>query len=473
MAVTFSGTNGLFTRLGRLFSMAALVRTHQAALRTEVADVVSQYSDADMDMVNTILNTLEDRVKSAGVVLQDIKKDAEKTLIEMVDDELATSGEGTGGLRVRNVKTALQELVRNMEANSATVDGTTITINSATKTLSHSSATGVGDLLLTGMAPRRLTDDITDYPTVKSELIRATCIRDANHSSVTEGAEGLRGLGQRPEERLSEKWPKGSGVRTTLTAANSRYSEGKTPGANVLKNSSFEDFTSNAPDSWTIVTGAAGSTIDDKTAGHYMGDSSLKYVSNGSLLLEIKQEFNSISGTMGTLQPDKPYSISFAIKRSGSPSAGVIDLECVDSGGTVLNNGVTGREMKVSIAHNNAKLTTGWVMVTQTCYTPLSIPKGSYFRIKMSTAFTNTIEIYIDNLCLAEMPRLYPGGLAAQIVSAADPFQFDDEIKIDVDNNDEGDFLQEFDRFYNIGAYNLALPSHYGGSETIADSLIT
>jgi len=43
MAITYTGTNGLFTRLGKLFYVRKLMNTFQDDLRTEIEDVLDEF----------------------------------------------------------------------------------------------------------------------------------------------------------------------------------------------------------------------------------------------------------------------------------------------------------------------------------------------------------------------------------------------------------------------------------------------
>ena len=105
--------------------------------------------------------------------------------------------------------------------------------------------------------------------------------------------------------------------------------------------------------------------------------------------------------------------------------------------------------------------------------THASISKGSYIVIETSTAFNSGVSIFIDDLCLAEMHRPIPGGLAYQIIPGATRFTFDDESTVQITNNAEGKFATDFNRFFNMDSKGFGLPSNYGGSETINDNLIS
>lgn len=464
MAVTYST---LFQRLGKLFGMAQTIRTHQANLRTEYADVISTYSDADMYMVGNLTREIETRINDSERILRLIRDDAESTLIEMVDDDLvATYG---GGLEHKNKNTALRELIRQMNANSSSVDGTTITIGTIT---AGGSNVGNGKMLLSALASQTFAPTVVDYPSVKTELIRARCVNDANTNRIAERAEQFEITGQRAEQRLDDEWPKGSGLRHNIYAVNPAYNNGTGPGENALRNSNFELFTSNAPNYWTIAVGAAGTDVLS-TATAYTGSSALEIVGDGATAVKLTQAFNSQSGSLGRIKPDTVYTLSFAVRRNGTASAGNLKVYVTD-GSSVLNNADSNRKMEISIPYNDiAYMQTSYNIATLVCMTPKSIPKGAYVVIETDTAFNAGCSIYIDHLCLAEMHRQHAGGIAYQIIPGSTRFAYDDEFTSQITNNGEGAFTVEFDRFFDMQTIGYALPSNYAGGETISDALIS
>lgn len=461
MAVTYAT---LFARLGKLFQMAKTIRAQMVVLRTEYSDIINQYTDADMYMVGHLTEQIENRINDAQKLVRIIRMDAESTLIEMMDDDLVSSN--GGGLEHKTVHIALRELIRQMDANNQSVDGTTISIATPS-----SFGTGKGSMVLSSLASQALAPDSISYPSVRTELVRSRCVKDANDPSVSENAEMFEVMGQRAEGRLDEEWPKGSGMRAIVHAVDPANDQQAGPGLNVLRNSDFENFVSNVPSGWTIATGTAGAQVFEATSGQYTGSSALKLTGNGSTATKLTQAFNSAAGTFGRIKPDTLYTISFAVKRTGTATQGVLKVYATD-GSAVLNSSDTNRKMIVEIPFNDARLTTSYVLVTAACMTPKEIAKGSYFVVETSTAFDTGVDIYIDHLSLAEMYRPQPGGVGVQIVSGATRFAFDDESTSQVTNNNEGEFNQEFSRFFRIGDFGYALPPNYASSETISDGLI-
>ena len=461
MAVTFST---LFTRLGALFDMAAKVRTHQALLRTELADVVGHFSAADMHRCRVLLDRFEDRVREAGNIVQDLRAVAQAELIDAVDDDLISST--GGGLETRTVHEALKQLAAQMDTASSTLDRTTISLASVAAT---SGNTGSGTLLVYDKCPIVNNPDNDQQMSARTELITATCTTDSNDSNVAEGSEVFNISGQGEVDRLAEDWPKGTGDVVNIEVATPRVDAGTSPGLNVLTNSDFESFSTNPPSNFTIVTGSAGTNVYEESSTVFTQDKSMKITCSGTAV-KLKQNIGvSSGGTAGLMFPDRPYSFSVALRLAANASAGSITFSVKDSGGTILNNLVSGRTCSTTVAES-AISHTGWTHVTGTWFTPIAVPKGCFFEINCSSAFDQNL--FIDDIVLAEMPRLGPGGVAVQMIGGATNFAYNDSFTCQVTNNNEGDLVREMDRFFDTKSHGIQLPTHASGSETIADSLI-
>ena len=83
MALVYDGTGGIFTRLGALIYFQNAVRTHQANMKTLLANVQTEYVAADAYMIEQLNGMIEARIADAGSVLNDIVASSERTVIEM------------------------------------------------------------------------------------------------------------------------------------------------------------------------------------------------------------------------------------------------------------------------------------------------------------------------------------------------------------------------------------------------------
>ena len=469
MAVTFAT---MFARLGRLFDFGVAVRAHQATLRSEYEDTMSNYTDGDRDMVKTITNRIENQIDAAGSVVNDLREDAKTTLIEMVDDDTT--------IRSLDEKQATRELIRQMVAGSSTIDRPSagyVTLPTDNKGTAGSINTGNGIMLLSDMMPMQgfAASDSTlflDYPSIQTETIRSQCVRDSTKSAIAEGEEVFKIEGSRSVRSLDEDWPKGTGTSGILTVASPSVDGGRTPGRNICTNSDFEDFSSNVPSGWTIDTGAAGVEVR-LTTDEYVGTNAMLLTGDGSTGVALSQPLRSTSGTIGGINPDRPYSISVAVKYAVAAPVSSLIISVRNSSGVILNNLVTGRSMSLSVA--SSSIGTSYALFTTTCFSPASIPKGSVIDIRLGTNFANGSRLYVDSLVIAEMPQLQTGGLAYQMLGGSTRYAVGDEFTAAITNNigaSDGAMAREFERFFSIGKdYGLALPS--ATSPSISDSLIS
>jgi len=463
MAVSY---NNLLHRLGRIFQFGKDVRTFQGTtMQTEFETVMSKYTDATRDLAGNIIRNLESRKQQAGSIVVDLVTDARTTLVEMMDTDQ--------GLAELTPTKAIDELIRQLDAASQTVDRPSagyVTLPTGNKGTATSGNTGNGLLLLSDMAPLGYlgTSEVFDYPSIRTERVLARCLKDSTSRSVQAGAEVFSISGERAVDRQSYEWPKGSGTSGTITAASPKIDGGSSPGQNVCSNSDFEDFTSNAPDRWTIVAGSAGTHIDDSTSC-YVGTNCLEFTGDGSTNPNIKQTLNTTTGTRGRINPDRPYTITAAIKyATAAPTASLL-ISVRNSSGTILHDSIVGRAMQLSVASGD--IGTSYALFSAVVFSPVSVPKGSYVDIRFSANVANTSQVFVDSLVIAEMSRLKRGGLAYQIVPGSTDYAIRDEFTASITNNcasGDGEIALEFDRFFNTEQSGLVLPS--GTSPTLADA---
>lgn len=456
MALTYTGTNGLFTRLGALIYMMDAVRTHQNNLKTLFDNVQGEYSAADRYMIDQLSGNLEARIQEAGQVLLDVQAAAVKTLVEMAWAEAATSSART--MRTKTAEDALVWLIRDMDATTNTVEGTTII---AGVLGTGASNTGNGTLVYLNDAPNILLSSTNDWPNIRVDLIEARCIQDAQDGSVAAGTEIFQVTGSAGYPSLDYRFPAGSGANLAMTSVTAGVDNGQ-PFQNILTNSDLEDWTSNVPDQFATVSGTAGTDFLKETTTVYRGGGSLKAAATG-VTFKIRQQLASPSGSLGAIVPDRPYTIAFAAKKDAG-ATGTIRVSVQDSGGTV----VTGMSKSISVA---AGLTTSWVIYTVEVRAPKVLPAASYLAIETTTAIA-TAAVYIDEVILAELMPIAPGGQALAVIAGSTNWVVDDRLARKWSNSNEGAFVRAFDRLFDMYGKGLSLPANYLGGETIADSLI-
>lgn len=463
MAVAY---NNLLNRLGRMFQFAKEVRSFQTTtMDTNFADVMGQFTDATRDLCDQLTSRIEFRKREAGGVIHDLMRDGQKTLVEMMDDDQ--------GLESLTATKAIDELIRQLKAASQTIDrpgSGYVTLPANNKATAGSANTGNGIMLLSDMAPLGYlsTSEVFDYPSIRTERILARCVSDATNKSIQEGSEVFSVSGERSVDRQDYEWPKGSGTKGTIAAASAKVDGGRSPGKNICSNSDFEDFTSNAPDRWSIVAGSAGTHIDDSTSA-FSGTNCLEFTGDGSTNPNIRQTLNTTTGTQGRINPDRPYSITAAVKYATAvPSASLI-ISVKNSAGTILHDSIVGRAMQLTVT--SASMGTSYAIFSAVVFSPVNVPKGVYVDIQFSGNVANTSQVFVDSLVIAEMPRLKRGGLAFQIIPGSTNYALRDEFTASVTNNcaaGDGEIALEFDRFFDTEKSGLVLPS--ATSPTLADA---
>ena len=125
--------------------------------------------------------------------------------------------------------------------------------------------------------------------------------------------------------------------------------------------------------------------------------------------------------------------------------------------------------MTASIA--SGSITTSYQIVSATCFSPTEIPAGSRIVVESDGNIANTSEIFIDDVCVAEMRSLGPGSPHVQMIAGGTAFRLGDEFTRTVTNDLAGVVAKEFDRFFGMEDRGLALPANTSGGETIADTV--
>jgi hypothetical protein len=231
---------------------------------------------------------------------------------------------------------------------------------------------------------------------------------------------------------------------------------------NQLTNSDFEDQASNLPDQWALVAGTAGTQFQTENTG-YRGAKSIK-LNAGSGAFDIRQQLGASGGTLGRLTPDRPYVIALAHKID-SGCTGVIRISVKDGSGNIIDSGNFNNTLTLTSS------STSWTITSVTLRSPRNIPQNTYLHIESTTALT-TAAAYIDEVILAELVPIAPGGQAVGMIAGSTDWRADDNGRFEFTNNNEGAFVRAFDRLFDMYGKGLSLPQNYSNTETIADTLI-
>ena len=457
MALVYDGTDGLFTRLGALIYMMDAVRAHQTNIKTLFANVQGEYSANDRYMIDQLSGALEARIAEAGGILSDVRAAAEKTLVEMSFAVASTST--TNAMRAKQVQDALVWLIRQMDADSETIDGTTITKSALSV---GGSNTGNGTFAYAFYAPNIMLGSTDDWPNIRTEMLEARCTNDAQNGALASGAEVFEIRGQPAYDGLDYRFPAGSGTIMRISSCSSSIDAG-IRGQNIGTNCDLEDWTSNVPDRFAVVSGTAGTDFIKETTTVNRGSAALKCAAT-STVFKLRQPFGSAAGSVGVLTPDKPYLLSFSARKDAT-ATGQIRVSLQDSAGSIIDGG------NFSVSQSVAALTTSFQIFSLAWRTPRVLPSTVYLTIETTTGVA-VAAAYIDDITISEMIPIAPGGASIAIVAGGTNWLADDSARYSFTNNGEGAFATAFDRLFDMYGKGLSLPANYAGAETILDSLI-
>ena len=469
-----TANTGIMARLGKVFGIIDRLETFQSdivdnstkSFRKGINEYVHTLNDASntkLEHAQSLIGGLDDLRNQVGApILGRTYAAAMKTLIEQVNDEVA--------LESKTVRAAMFELRRLMATASPveTLDATTISIGSTT---AISGNVGTGTVVVSAEADNKYHSTMASYPTCRTETLRFKCVKDATSKGVVKGGELFSIRGKQSFSNIDHRWPGGSGDVGTYAATSDQLSDGQSAGRNILRNSGFENFDSGAKNpGWAIGAGSAGVNILANSSTPAHGSNSLQLRSDGSTNLFVRQQIDSKSGsgTLGTVDVDGLYVVSFLIKQTNtSSSAGALTVGLMQQDGTAVSDSTT------TIAHGDISGSyTQKTFSFRAGGTGLVLPSPLYFGIRQSTAFTSGTYLTIDRLVFTRMIPTAPGGVHCAILPGATDFVVDDEFTVAVTNNGEGLFEKCLDKCFDTYNMGIFLPNATS-SERIDDALIT
>ncbi len=449
MAVTLTGTGGLFTRLGKLIGHDDEIDANQTEVVARVDTVQDEYNN-DRDLAFIFEQNLPGFISSIGTPQSTIQGVISNTIIEMVDDD--------DPLPTKDIVSALDRLKEQMVSSDDDIDETTV-----------SSAIDVTGLVTgTGKMVVRLIDGLGENTqNVRAEDILGDCTTDAQESG-TAGRETFSIKGEASVQNFDQNWPAGSGINDNLVATDPAVNASTSVSQNRATNSDFEDFTTvNIPDNWQNEVGTAGTDYKETSTAH-RGSKALEFVGDSSTLSALSQQI--------TIKPNTVYCIGVWVRDDGTgPAAGVLRASLRDSGHNIYNASTSLTTASVSI--DLTAVGSAYAFSLITFEIPTLLPAGgttAELWLDLTTALTTGRSAFVDGMFIAEMRQF--GGLGGPfiLITPGDTdFIRGDRFKAAITNNNEGQFVRGLDRFlgmYSLGKYIRSIDD---GSETISDALVT
>lgn len=389
-----NATANLYNRLGTYGNLILNLKNFQniqlPAMTSTSNGVVSELdaeSDIQAIMGSSYISLLDTGAGSYGSVAQQL---AVATVNRMV---FRDNPQYNQTLTSTNTLASIREIIRQMAVAGATVLAQTVTATPA-------AFVGVGNGAV--CASVRRPSDGRVLENAYAENLTLTCTGDSYQGSATAGNEPFSLTGTGIQNNLfAFNWPLGSNASTSLSAidGNSDVSAG-----NLLTNSGFESWTADVPDNWTLNVGTAGTSVFEENTIVYDGLASLAMTGDGATLAEIRQQFDSDSGTAGELIPLAQYGFNLWIRRDGvAPAAGVLTVELADASTLITLQDQAGNANSFTI--DLTALTTEFAAVQFAFRTPLIMPAAVVLRVRQTTPLTNGRTVYIDKAALGPMTQ--------------------------------------------------------------------
>ncbi len=449
MAITLTGTGGLFTRLGKLahFMFPTVNGDRGTSWETEAIDAVETV-DADNDPLireafQPILAALGNGQRATSGMLSACRAAAQALLIRQVHADKP--------LPSQTLDEALPELIRQMVAGDHYVAPNTVG-SSVTRT----NLDGDGIVVVSTKDGRG-----RDLQHLLAEILECRVT-----GTATPGSERITVRGEeRMADKLSWLWPAGSGASRVYTAI-----DAASAARNLVLNGGFEACTGVTVDDFSDDTGDWGTDwlIEETTV--YKGSKSIELVGDGATLFQISQD---ITARVAALEQ---YGLALWARRDGSAAAaGVLTIDLYDGSAVIDDASGTANSFTIDLT----ALTESFVAYSGIFRLPEPKPASVTLRLRLSTALTNGRSVFFDHLSLGAM--LPPGGEAGTVPPISfhsgatawnlDDWTWDDRVfRVTPTNDQAGDWHAVFERLFDLAARGLVLPT--AGSNIINDNLI-
>jgi hypothetical protein len=380
----------------------------------EAYDVVRQdYIDADgligdNESINSFLNT-------SKLTYKEYADNAIRSLVE--EEDYPANLEGNLDAILSQVNTDMSSAGHFILENAVTLTPTSGASNVGNGTI-HVDSTDATE---------------TELQYLRNEVVTLECTTDGQLGG-TAGQEvfEIRGELAYPPEDNREG---GSGVGPSVTVAS---------GNTLLDNGDFENFTSNAPNQWTIEAGTAGTEIKENTTQKQFGDACLEFVGTGTGP-KISQALDS------ELQKETKYLLSAYVKTSGV-AAGTITIQIA---------GVAGLN---AISISSSYPTGSWTRYNAIIYLPNSVPTGTTLDIQTNNSLTATGRVFIEDVVLTPYVEHY--GVFYAITRGVNDFVTKDKWLVTNTNDRAGNLNTYFGDYYNF-----QFRTSGAGANTVTDTL--
>jgi hypothetical protein len=448
MGLTYTGTNGLFTHLGKLVKHYNQFASD--GLDADRDEILAAFQASGMHVTIDGLVGAYQRWKTEYV---DRRSELVRfALMRLTDRETVLDELGAASADPDEV---LRKLLEAMDEDGATVQASSVALGSVAVDGDNA---GGGILLTTDVLdgvsspgavngvrfPAQVKyDGVTTELAAASQRLTFRVVSDSFHDDLDEGNEQIewQGLVQGSPHGIG---PEGSGAIGVLLPVHAQIES-------RVANADFESFTDDVPDGWELVGGAAGTNVlaaGAAQAAH--GSDALLFRGNATASsIEIKQDIPRTS-----VVARRRYCLTVKLKREAA-TTGTLTIQFE---GTGYSAG-TGEKVSAAVSSLGASYQLHHFFLTM----PPLIPDDFQLVIRWDGGTPGSGEkVYIDDLGFG--PVHYGAGIGVVAVRDSGPLVREDRFELTVTNT-EGVFQSFFRR-----ALGVQLPSA-ASSPTIADSL--
>lgn len=450
--IDYTGTYGLFTKLGLIGGFISDINTFQKSLaNVKSPALVNKFtSNGKTKIVLNYIPAVDSQISSVSNLVPGVFVDvAESVLIDSVttNDPLIPA----------TVDDCLIELVSQMKNDN-------ITVQKITNTVTVSDPSGL-NLVRVSLIN---SDGGPNQHTI-AEKIRLEVTSDSFTGGAAAGNETLTVITKdAAEDVFNYDYPAGSGSAVTLerTNMNASSSEG-----NSVTNGNFTLFdtdTPTIPNNWNAITsyGVAGTNW-------LISSNGLKIQNLASVRLQ--QDISS------SVRAKNVYHVHFRFKLNSSVvlSSGSITVDLVDSSGnTMVDNSNTYLAKSVLFSSINLANLGVYQDVDATFVVGSKTPTTVFLRIMCNGTDQTGVTVELNRLVLTEMQELYDGGPYISLLGLdSDTLYSGQRIDITITKSLDGGgtftnntFQVLFDRLFEMSSKGITLPS--STIPTVLDSLI-
>ena len=425
--ISFASAPGnLYNVLGKIALMVKNLRSYQGTLLTTMTDttngVVAQLnseSDIQAIMGGAYIGIESSTDSSIGSTVQSL---AAATVNRKVFRDNPQLGQT---LTNANTTASIQEVIRQMKLAGATVLNMTVGITPP------AAFTGGGNGVMVASAKRPLDGLVLENS--YAETLTVVCSSDSYSGGATAGNEGFTVTGAGSQSDVfAFNWPLGSGASSSLQAINGNSSNSNN---NILANSGFDNWTAaGIPNNFVLVTGAAGTNINQETSLVYDGAAAIRLTGDASnTLTQWTQQFNSGAGTSTSLTPQTQYAFNVFLRRDGvAAGQGILAIDLVDNNNNTIKD-ANGAANTFNI--DLTALTTVYAPFNVAFRTPVVLPATQSLRFRLTTSLTNNRSVYIDKAAMGLMTQIYTSGPFLANFSGSIPYVFGDYMLVPVTNS--------------------------------------